>query len=103
MPNGTYNVYFPIKAGDKKTHALEKNVCLVSLEFEKVVFDLFSIVWQQGHESSSFDCLSHGVLASCRATCLTPADDAAVTVNKLLQHIDVLVVYEHRTWTLAIH
>ena len=75
----------------------------MSLEVEKVVFDLFSIVWQQGHESSSFDGLSHSMLASCRTTCLTTTNDAAVTVNKFLQHIDVLVVYEHRTWTLAIH
>jgi len=42
------------------------------------------------------------MLAGSRATTFSPANDPALTIDHLLQQLDVLVIDVHRPWTMAI-
>jgi hypothetical protein len=59
-------------------------------------------VRHQGHESGSLYSLAHGVLAGCGATRFTSRNNSAVSINKLGQQFDVLVINVHWTWAFAI-
>lgn len=60
-------------------------------------------VWHQGHEAGSLDCFGHGVLAGCLATGLAAADDAAMTIGQLAEHIQIFVIDEHGPRSLTIN
>ena len=59
-------------------------------------------VGQQGHEPRSLDGQGHGVLAGGGAAALAAANDLTLAIGELAQQIEILVVDEHRTGTLAI-
>lgn len=71
-------------------------VALTTLQF------LAANVRHQGHEASTLDCFGHGVLAGCLATCLAPADDAAMAIGQLAEHIQIFVIDEHGPRSLTI-
>ncbi len=64
---------------------------------------LFADVREQRHEAGSLDGERHSVLAHSGATGLATVDDLAVTVDELLQELEILVIDEHRTWTFTIN
>jgi hypothetical protein len=62
---------------------------------------LFAGVWQQSHESRPFDCFGYGMLADCGTASFASTHDFSVTVHKLLQQVQILVVHVHRARTFA--
>lgn len=62
---------------------------------------LLSDVRHQCHKAGALDSLADGVLACCGTTGLPSAHDSAMTIHKLGEKLDVLVVHVHRSRPLA--
>ena len=79
-----------------------RQVCRQAYVSYSQIQKLIAFKRKQRHESRSLDRLSNCVLRDCGTTCFPPTDNSTVTIDKLLQQLNIFVVDVHRTWPFAI-